>query len=91
MPVDTTAQLANELLIELEQLAAEHRERDAREGIVLLADKLLERLELFAPEHRECAALRAIAALCPRCAARRKAKVLAMRKWRANRHKVVTA
>jgi hypothetical protein len=69
--VEITA-LADELLRQLEQLAAEHCERDAREGIVLLADTLTERLGQFAPELRDSAALLAIASLCPVCAARRK-------------------
>jgi hypothetical protein len=64
MPVDTTASLADELEMQLERLAAEHREQEAAQ---------------------------VIAALCPVCAARREAKALAMRKWRAKRHKVVTA
>ena len=87
MNVETTS-LADELLIQLEQLAAEHRERDAREGVVRLANELLARLELFTPEHRERAASRAIASLCAVCHERRKAKALAMRRWRAKRHKV---
>jgi len=91
MPVETTSTLADELMQQLEQLAAEHRERDEREGIVRLANELLERLELFTPEHRERAASRVIASLCAVCHERRKKKALAMRRWRAKRHKVVTA
>ena len=67
-----TAALANELLRQLETIAAEHLQRDAREGVVLVANTLMERLEQFAPEHREGAAAKVIASLCPVCAARRK-------------------
>ena len=74
-------------MLRLEQLVAEHHERDEREGIVRLANTLLERLELFTPEHRDHTAGKVIAALCPICHARRKAKALAMRRWRAQRHK----
>ena len=91
MPVETTRQLADALLVALEAVAVEHRERDEREGIVRLANELLERLELFTPEHRERAASRVVASLCAVCHERRKAKALAMRKWRAKRHKVMTA
>ena len=87
MPVETTRQLADALFAGLEAIAAEHRERDEREGIVRLANTLLERLELFTPEHRERAASRAIASLCAVCHARRKKKALAMRRWRAQRRK----
>jgi hypothetical protein len=66
-----TAALADELLRHLETLAAEHRERDQREGVVLLANTLMQRLEQFAPaELRDSAALLMIASLCPRCHAR---------------------
>jgi hypothetical protein len=85
MVVETTAQLADALLAALEALAAEHFERDEREGIVRLVDTLMNRLEAFAPELREGVAPMAIAALCPRCYARRKKKALAMRRWRAKR------
>jgi hypothetical protein len=78
-----TAQLANRLLIELETIAAEHHERDAREGIVLLADELMKRLELFTPEHRERAAALVIASLCTVCAARRSAAKMRRRAKRA--------
>src|SRR5262249_9946205 len=80
MPVDITP-LADELMLRLEQLAAEHRERDEREGIVRLANELLERLELFTPQPREGGASLVIANLCPVCRERRKAKALAMRRW----------
>jgi hypothetical protein len=60
-----TTQLANQLMIELETLAAEHRDRDAREGVVLVANTLMARLELFAPEHRDSAAALVIASLWP--------------------------
>jgi hypothetical protein len=87
-----TTQLADELLIQLEQLAAEHHERDAREGIVLLADELMARLEKYTPEHRERAAALVIAVLCPVCARRREAakmrrkgKAEMMRCWRTKR------
>jgi len=65
-----TAALADELLIQLETIAAEHRDRDAREGVV--ANTLMERLEMFAPEYRDSVAALVIASLCPRCAMRRK-------------------
>ena len=52
-------------MIELETLAAEHRDRDAREGVVLVANTLMARLELFAPEHRDSAAALVIASLWP--------------------------
>jgi hypothetical protein len=68
-----TAALADELMKLLGTLAAEHRERDAREGVVLVANTLMERLEMFAPEYRDSAAALVIASLCPRCAARREA------------------
>ena len=38
MPVETTRQLADALLVALEAVAVEHRERDEREGIVRLAN-----------------------------------------------------
>jgi hypothetical protein len=87
MPVEIT-ELADRLMIALETLAAEHHQRDAREGIVLLADTLMTRLEEFAPELREGVAPMVIAALCPICRGRRRRKAEAMRRWRAKRHKV---
>jgi hypothetical protein len=53
-----------------------------------LANELETQLERLAAEHREQEAEQIIASLCPVCARRREAKALAMRKWRAKRHKV---
>jgi hypothetical protein len=81
-------QLADQLMRALELLAAEHQERDAREGIVLLADTLMDRLEHFAPEMREGIAPTLISRLCPVCAARRQRRAEMMRCWRAKRSPV---
>jgi len=80
-----TAALADELLRQLEQLAAEHHQRDQREGIVLLADELMARLQEFVPEHRDSVALKVIASLCPVCAARREAAKMRRRAKRQAR------
>jgi hypothetical protein len=65
MDVETTQQLADELMVRLDEVTAEQIEHDA-EGV----------------------AAAIFALLCPHCAKRRKAKALAMRRWRAKRHKV---
>jgi hypothetical protein len=51
-----------------------------------IVDELCAELERLATEqHRDIEADEIIAAWCPRCHARRKAKALAMRRWRAKR------
>jgi hypothetical protein len=51
-----------------------------------IVNQLCAELErLAAEQHRDIEADEIIAAWCPRCHARRKAKALAMRRWRAKR------
>jgi hypothetical protein len=56
-----------------------------------LADELMQRLDQVTAEQieqdAEGTAASIFALLCPHCAKRRKAKALAMRRWRAKRHK----
>ena len=65
MDVETTQQLADELMARLDEVTIEQQQQDA-EGV----------------------AASIFALLCPHCARRREAKALAMRRWRAKRHKV---